>query len=243
MPSGAQVAAPPRSCPSASAPRRESSPCAMSRSLRSGAPHHLQQELEHLEVARRFGQVAAPGVEPVPADEEAVGHGLRAAAAPSTPVPPRRPSPARSRRWAATRGARGCSTPLEALQHLVALDGEPARRRRAASESSVLHSECVCSTAPAPRRAHDGQVEARLRGGPARPAHARARRRRSPGSARRSSRPLSAPLRRDGQAQRLAADHGAEVAAGAQGPAAGVRAPAQVGDRLGRLEKGGTSGL
>ena len=42
------------------------------------------------------------------------------------------------------------SDTLETLQHLVALDGEPARAAWR-SESSVLHIECVCSTAPAPR--------------------------------------------------------------------------------------------
>ena len=116
-----------------------------------------------------------------------------------------------------TRGARASSRPrAPSASRSLRSRGRPCR---VTSESSVLHIECVWSTAPAPACADDFDVEPRLRRGP-------------PGPwvtvpagvdfenlvGRQLA--LRYAAGRDGEPQRLALDDDTEIAAGAEHPAA-----------------------
>ncbi len=179
-------------------------------------------------MALELVEVAAPRVQAVAADEQAVRVGLSAQ---------QRFHGGGGRRpvlrvlddgQPLAVGVRG--HPAEPLEHLVPLDGEAALRRRPLREERAPDGMGMGDGAR-PARADDGQVQARLRGGTAGPAggaplvidgdHLRA-----------LDRALVRPAGSDDQAQGVGADHGAEVPARPEGPAALVGAAHDAGQAL-----------
>ena len=201
-------------------------------------PHDLQQELEDLQVPLELVEVAAPRVEPVAADEEPV----RRAAWPRSSDSTRGASAAQSWVFSMTGSHSRCAcvvTPREPLQHLVALDGQAARR-------ATRRRRGACSTPSACGRRRGRRARARSRGGGASP---RTAGRRPPSAASLvvdrdhviagARPPLSAPLGVMTRRRGSRAHHRAEVAAGPQGPAARVRAAHDPGQPLGRVARRG----
>ena len=123
---------------------------------------------------------------------------------------------------------------VESLEHLVAFNGEPTVEPVTVGEQRAPHGMRVQHRArPAP--AHDLEVQQRLGRRVARAAVDGAGLVDVAGCATASSAPLSTRARRDREPQRVATRDDAEVAAGAEHPAARVEAAADGDDRLGPL--------